>query len=152
MHDSSPVTSPVSVAAHRPRHRLRMVLVGGIATVTIAGALSLGATASAGGPGDGLGSTPERAARICANHDEIHDWITSRIEEVNRRLEYFRSMRARAEAAGRTELVERIDRAIARLNDRLARLQERLAKLDEWVATHCDPPPTTEPSSTAAAA
>jgi len=126
---------------------LRRTMIGGLAAVTLTGAIGFGATAFAS-DGDGSGSGgPNRAAAICNNLDTVEDWMTSRIAEVQHRIEYFTTMRAKADAAGRTELVTRIDHALARLNDRLTRLQDRLAKLDDWAATHCNPTGT-EPTTT----
>jgi len=115
---------------------LRKTVLGGLAAITLTGAVGFGATAFASG-GDGTGPTGARAEKICTNITAIDDWLNSRITEVQHRIDYFTTMRGKAEAAGKTNLVARIDAAIARLNDRLPRLQDRLAKVDGWAATHC---------------
>ena len=126
---------------------LRRTMIGGLAAVTLTGAIGFGAASASAATGDGTG--PDRAARICNNLDTIEDWMNSRIAEVQHRIEYFTTMRGKAEAAGRTEIVARIDKALARLQDRLTRLQDRLAKLDGWAAEHCTP--TGEPTTTVSA-
>lgn len=126
---------------------LRNIILGGATAITLTAAIGFGATASAGN-GDGSGPTGARAEKICTNLDSIDDWLSSRIAEVQHRIEYFTSMRAKAAAAGRDELVARIDTALARLNERLSRLQERLTKLDTWAAAHCTP--AGEPTTTVA--
>lgn len=131
-----------------PPRFARVALAG---TLTVAGSLAVGGTALAAG-GDGSGPTGDRAAKICTHLDEIDDWMNSRIAEVQHRIDYFTTMRGKAEAAGRTNLVARIDTALSRLNDRLGRLQHRLSEVDTWAASHCTAPttttPTTEPPTT----
>lgn len=126
-------------------------LTSRIALLTLAGSLAIGGTALASG-GDGSGPNGGRAAKVCNHLDEIDDWLASRIAEVQHRIDYFTTMRGKAEAAGKTNLVARIDTALGRLNDRLARLQNRLADIDSWAAAHCTAPtttaPTTEPPAT----
>lgn len=128
---------------------LRNIILGGATAITLTAAIGFGATASASnGDGSGSGPTGARAEKICTNLDNIDDWLSSRIAEVQHRIEYFTSMRAKAAVAGRNELVARIDTALARLNERLPRLQERLTKLDTWAAAHCTP--AGEPTTTVA--
>ncbi len=122
-------------------------LTSRIATATLAGSLALGGTALASG--DGSGPSGDRAAKICNHLDEIDDWLNGRITEVQHRIDYFTTMRAKAEAAGKTNLVARIDTALGRLNNRLTRLQNRISEIDTWAASHCNvTPPTTEPPTT----
>jgi len=125
---------------------LRNSLIGGLTALTLAGSVGIGSAAAEDGDGSG---GPRRAAAICNNLDEITSWLNARIAEVQHRIGYFTDMKARAEAAGRTQIVERLDKAIARLTDLLGRLQSRLARLEEWAATHCDPSgaPTTTVAS-----
>lgn len=93
-------------------------LVPRIAALALVGSLGFAGTAFAAGGGDGTGPTGDKAAKVCANLDQIDDWMNSRITEVQHRIEYFTTMRGKAEAAGREKLVARIDSAITRLNDR----------------------------------
>lgn len=137
--------------------RLTARIAGLITPLALAGSLAIGGTAFAAG-GDGSGPTGGRAAKICNHLDEIDDWLNSRITEVQHRIDFFTTMRAKAEAAGKTNLVARIDTALGRLNDRLPRLQGRLSEIDTWAASHCEAttpsttpstePPTTEPAPT----
>lgn len=135
--------------SHRLTPRIAaLTLLGTVA----AGSLGIAGAAAASG-GDGGGPTGDKAAKVCANIDQIDDWMNSRIAEVQHRIEYFTTMRAKAEAAGRTNLVTRIDRALTRLNDRLTRLQNRLTQVDAWAAANCTAATTTttpEPSTTVA--
>jgi hypothetical protein len=108
----------------------------GISALTIAGTLAIGGSASA----EGADSTPpsgDRGARICANYESITARLDHLLTEIQRKIDWLTSKKVRAEEAGRTDLVARIDAAIAKLNERAARVQARKDQLTTWVTEHC---------------
>ncbi|MEK7425340.1 MAG: hypothetical protein AAB131_16035 [Actinomycetota bacterium] len=109
----------------------------GISALTIAGTLAVGGTASANEGGDTGNPGGDRVARVCNNLDTINAQLDQRLAEIQRRIDWLTEKRARAEAAGRTDLVARIDAALAKLNDRATRVQARKDKLAAWAAEHC---------------
>ncbi len=99
-----------------------------------------GASAAFAGGGDGDGSSTGRDAKIakvCENSDQIVAKITERQTNLNARLAKLAELRVKADEAGRTKLVTKIDKRIERLQAALDRVTERLAQAPTWIAEHC---------------
>lgn len=103
------------------------------ATAALAGLLIVGgaavASAAPAEPGSGPAAcdrVPELRERIVTVHERAHDRYGKLI-----------AARAKAEAAGRTELVAKIDARLATLRDRHAKLHDRYAAAKDKIKEHC---------------
>lgn len=116
----------------------RNKLIVGFTTIVLGGTLAFGTLASAAGNEDGSRSrtqltTEERCDRV----DEVQARVAEIQARIADRIPTLQERRAEAEANGRTDLVENIDRRIARLEKVSTRLAERIAKVETWAATNC---------------
>jgi hypothetical protein len=108
------------------------VVVTGLSLTLVAGA----ASASEGDPAPPAGSG-QRIEAICEHHEQIQQRIDQRQERLATWLTRLQEARARAENAGRTELVARIDQRIERVETAQTRLAERETRLVTFVTEHC---------------
>lgn len=127
----------------------------GIAGLALAGTMALGTTALASGTGsDGSGQHAHDRSQICSHVDDLKARAADREAKFTARLAKLTDLRAKAEAAGKTELVAKIDKRISAVNDRHDRFEQHVAKAQAWVAEHCNPDspaPGAAPTSTTAA-
>lgn len=72
--------------------------------------------------------------RICNREDQIQARLTKIAERLTRWTERLGELRARAEGAGRADLVDRIDDALQRIADAQQRIAEGSARLAETCA------------------
>ncbi|MEI7548830.1 MAG: hypothetical protein WCK21_12365 [Actinomycetota bacterium] len=117
----------------------------GFTSIVLAGTLGFGAIASASGNGGGTGTgtgigqnrphltTEEK----CAKSDEIVAKATAAQQKIADRIATLQERRTKAEAAGKTDLVAKIDTRLARLDALNTKITERLAKFQTWVTTNC---------------
>ena len=109
--------------------------------------LAISATAIAGTAGiasaaDGT-TQPAKQARIekmCAKAPAIEQRITDNKAKVQEHITKLTAAKAKAEAAGKTELATKIGNRIDKLNERLTKMDERMTKVTTWVADHCSTP------------
>jgi hypothetical protein len=119
-----------------------------VSGAALAGVLVFGVSASAAGPigqgdnGAGSGNHP-RAEFICDHHDEIAVRLSQATTKIQDRIAELTQRRAKADQAGHTEIVTRIDKRLDHLNKVLARVTKRAEQLPVFVAAHC-PVPTTQ--------
>jgi hypothetical protein len=118
---------------------MKRTMWAGISAITLVGTLAVAGSASAAAATDSGTGDPsgDRAAWVCENHVSVEAELDHRLGEIQHRIEWLTAQRAKAETAGRTKLVTRIDTALAKLNDRTAKLQARKDKLATFVADHC---------------
>lgn len=122
------------------KHTTRRTIWTTVGAAVLAGTIGLAAagTASAAeeptAPASGRG---DRAAQVCTHLDEIESRMSDHLEHIANRQTWLATRRAEAEAAGRDEIVDRIDRVSARLADRAVKVQERIDRLDTWASEHC---------------
>jgi hypothetical protein len=109
--------------------------------------LAISATALIGTAGvafaaDGA-SHPAKQARIeqaCAKAPTLEQKMNDNKTKVQDRITKLTAAKAKADAAGKTELSDKISSRIDKLNDRLTKIDTRLAKVTTWVAAHCSTP------------
>lgn len=106
----------------------------GIASLALVGGLGFASSASAAGA-----SAPARppAEKVCARIDDINAHFAKVAERTAKMTEKLTAMRARAEEAGKTEAVARIDAKLAKVAERAAHAAQRLEKINTWAAEHC---------------
>ena len=114
---------------------------------TLAGIL-LTATLTAGGATAALAAEPphprqpaDAMCRAAEHRLEALERLAARLVD---REDHLLAARARAEAAGRTHVVERIDAALARLDAAQANLADRIAELTARLDEFCAAPPTNQ--------
>ena len=98
-----------------------------------------GASVALAGNGDDT-PTPDRQARIaaiCDDPDAAIATITQHATRLGERISTLEERRTTAAAEGRTKLVERLDKRVARLQQVLDRVNARLAAAPTWIAEHC---------------
>jgi hypothetical protein len=109
-------------------------------TVVVAGTLGIAVAGTAGASDDSTTAPRargDRAAMVCEHLDAIDAQMAERLAHIASRQGWLADKRATAVAAGRDEMVARIDAASAKLTERAATVQERIGRLDTWAAEHC---------------
>jgi hypothetical protein len=111
-----------------------------IVGATIVGVLTFGAVASAAGP-DGGGDTgatkQSRKEFVCSHQTEVADHLSKAKANIGERIATLTERRAKAEAAGKTEAVARIDKRLTHLKARLEKVTKRADGLPAFIAANC---------------
>jgi len=83
------------------------------------------------------------AQQKCDKQDEIATRVANLKQRVATRQGVLQDRLAKAQAAGRTEAVTRIQGRLDHIDTLNQRIDTRYAKYQTWVAAHCDAPTTT---------
>jgi hypothetical protein len=133
-----------------------------ISATVVAGALALGAVASAAGSGSdtsGIPSTSGRqhltghltAQQKCDKAPQVDARVTTLKQRIEQRLATLRANKAKADSAGNTVRSQRIQHRIDRLTKVETRVDTRYAKFETWVQANCGGNPVTPGSGTTGA-
>ncbi|MEO6126271.1 MAG: hypothetical protein ABIR32_21435 [Ilumatobacteraceae bacterium] len=104
-------------------------------TLTVGGATA----ALAGSNNDGSAGVGRQAriAKICADPDTAIAKLTEHQTKLTDRIAELQLLRSKAESAGHTKLVARLDKRIDTLQQRLDKTTERIAGAPAWIVEHC---------------
>ncbi len=111
--------------------------------LALAGAVSVGTAGIAFGADGGTSTnTPsaDKQTRIterCAKAPEVEQKITDRLSTLNERVTKLNDALAKATAATKDQLVERIQHRIDNVNTRIERITKVQDKVTTWVTAHC---------------
>jgi hypothetical protein len=144
-------TNPDSRAkrkGHTMKSKISKKLWTGVAVATLAGVAGIGGAQAASAADDpAIPASPteqarpngrsDRAAKVCERLDDIEATMAHHLDQIATRQTWLTTKREQAVAAGRDKLVERIDRASARLTERTTKVHDRIDRLETWAAEHC---------------
>jgi len=110
----------------------------GFAGIVLSGTLAFGAIASAAGPEDGGRHLPKLTVEErCVKAEKVADRATEIQSMIAERTTVLQERRTEAEAAGNSQLVELLDRRLARMDKIANNITGRQAKLQTWVDENC---------------
>lgn len=96
-----------------------------------------GASVALAGNNEGGADREAKIAQICADPDAALAKLTQWQSKVSERIAKLTEFRTKATDAGRTKLVAKIDRRIAKLQTVLERITARIDQAPTWIAENC---------------
>lgn len=125
---------------------MRKALAGTILGTLISASVLAGFTGTASATDRATPDRPNPTPEQCQKLHAFYNWVKVVNDHVKDHVaKFFKAIRAKAEAAGRADLVAKIDATLAKLREFHQRLVAWVQAIHNWFAGRCQAPPALDP-------